>query len=320
MKRRSLSARAAIDLIEEAMHLLRTAPRGAFGWYYLGALPFALGLLYFWADMSRSAFAAEHCSEAALGVALLYVWMKFCQAIFATRLLDHVGHRAAQPLDLRRLARIAMHQAAIQPSKLFVLPVAALITVPLGWTVAFYANVTALANEDTANQLFDKARRQAALWPAQNHVVLSVWSLFALFVFVNTGIIVLLVPHLLKMFFGIETVFTLSMASMLNTTFLAVTAMLTYLSCDPILKAIYVLRCFYGESLRSGEDLRVQLRELSATINLQAAAAVMIAFLLLASPGAARAQPASAPAAQKVQPAELDRAISETIDRPEFSW
>ena len=45
--------KGAIDLIEEAVHLLRGAPLSVLAIYYMGALPFILSLLYFWADMSR---------------------------------------------------------------------------------------------------------------------------------------------------------------------------------------------------------------------------------------------------------------------------
>src|ERR1019366_9370994 len=33
--------------------------------YYTGSLPFVLGFLFFWADMSQSAFAYDHCAPAA---------------------------------------------------------------------------------------------------------------------------------------------------------------------------------------------------------------------------------------------------------------
>ena len=33
----------ALDLLEEAVHLLRTAPGGVLGWYFFGAMPFVMG-------------------------------------------------------------------------------------------------------------------------------------------------------------------------------------------------------------------------------------------------------------------------------------
>jgi hypothetical protein len=70
------------------------------------------------------------------------------------------------------------------------------------------------------------------------------------------------------MLFGMESDFSQSPLSMLNTTFFATMFGLTYLCLDPLIKACYVLRCFYGTSLRSGEDLKAELRRIgSATPN-----------------------------------------------------
>src|ERR1019366_3929068 len=65
---------AALELLEQAVHRLRDAPAATLATYYVGALPFVLGLLFFWADMSRSAFADQHVAGAALGVAGLFLW------------------------------------------------------------------------------------------------------------------------------------------------------------------------------------------------------------------------------------------------------
>src|SRR5579859_2771067 len=82
--------RTTTDLLEEAVHLLRTAPWSVLACYGVGALPFILGLLYFVAEMSRSPFAYRHLVDYALAMGLLFVWMKFWQAIFAQRLLAHL--------------------------------------------------------------------------------------------------------------------------------------------------------------------------------------------------------------------------------------
>src|SRR5204862_2137983 len=65
-KRRS--DKSAFELIEEAVHLLRQSPSGVLATYYLGALPFVLALLFFWADMSRDAFAPRMLVGGALGL------------------------------------------------------------------------------------------------------------------------------------------------------------------------------------------------------------------------------------------------------------
>src|SRR5439155_25546756 len=76
----------ALELIEEAVHLLRLAPLSVLGGYYLGSLPFGLGFLFFWADMSRGSTAYEHCASTAFGISLLFLLMKTWQAVFAWRL------------------------------------------------------------------------------------------------------------------------------------------------------------------------------------------------------------------------------------------
>lgn len=73
MKRvRRQQGRGAFDLIEEATHLLRTAPAATLAVYYLGAIPFVLGLLYFWAEMSRSPFADQHLADASFATGILF--------------------------------------------------------------------------------------------------------------------------------------------------------------------------------------------------------------------------------------------------------
>src|SRR5712692_4902271 len=78
--------KGAIELYEEAVYLLRCAPASALAAYYAGSLPFVLGFLFFWADLSQSATAYEHCAPASLGMALLFCWMMFCQSVFVRQL------------------------------------------------------------------------------------------------------------------------------------------------------------------------------------------------------------------------------------------
>ena len=97
--------RPALDVIEDAVHLLRTAPAGTLLAYYAGAIPFALGLLYFWADMSRGAFAERRCPAAALGMALLFLWLKCWQAVFASALRARLEGETPSKWNLRRVVR-----------------------------------------------------------------------------------------------------------------------------------------------------------------------------------------------------------------------
>ena len=62
---RNAAAMTAPRLLEESIALLRQAP-GALIPYYIGAVPFWLGFLYFFSDMSQSAYATERLVGSAL--------------------------------------------------------------------------------------------------------------------------------------------------------------------------------------------------------------------------------------------------------------
>ena len=83
--------KGAMEIIEEAVYVLRRNPLSLLAGYYIGTLPFITALLYFWADMSRSAFAEDYCSPASLGLALLFIWMKCWHAVFCQKLTAHCG-------------------------------------------------------------------------------------------------------------------------------------------------------------------------------------------------------------------------------------
>src|SRR5664280_1426043 len=132
----------------------------------MGAVPFVLGLLYFWADMSRSPFAGQHLADSALGMATLLVWMKFWQVIFARRLRAHVAGQPAPHWAVRRWVRVLLTQTFVQPSGLFVVPLSFIPVLPAAWVYAFYQNVTVLddGGSDGTSQLLKKSWKQAKLW------------------------------------------------------------------------------------------------------------------------------------------------------------
>src|SRR5690349_18407287 len=137
--------KTATELLEEAIHLLRASPPATLSTYYFGAVPFVLGLLYFWADMSRSAFASQYLAERALILAALFIWMKFWQAIFARNLRALRSGEASRVWTFTQYRRVLVSQAALQPSGLFLLPLSLLPVLPFAWVYAFYQNLTALA-------------------------------------------------------------------------------------------------------------------------------------------------------------------------------
>jgi hypothetical protein len=320
---RRQQGKSAFDLIEEGTQLLRAASAATLATYYLGAIPFVLGLLFFWADMSRNPEASRHVSDSSLLLCLLFLWLKFWQAIFARRLRAQITREPPPALALRHAARIFLTQTILQPLGLFLLPLSAVLVLPFPWVYQFYQNVTALAAvEEKTPAIFKKANQLARLWPLQNTLALAVLLAFALMVFLNWAVVCLTLPQLLKMLLGIQSTFAESPMSLLNSTFFTALFGLTYLAVDPIVKIFYVLRCFYGESLQSGADLQAELKPFILPSPKIPAALLLVSLLMVSSPVvAADPVPAPRPApASRISPGDLDQAIHETIHERKFTW
>ncbi|HXJ75060.1 MAG TPA: DUF4129 domain-containing protein [Candidatus Dormibacteraeota bacterium] len=343
MKPRAIEEHNPYELIEEAFYLLRRASGPAWAAYYLGSLPFVLGLLYFWSDMARSAFAADRLFPGSIALTAGFIWMKAWQGVFARHLHASLCGEPPPVWRWRWWTRTAIFQAFLQPPGLFLLPVSLVLMIPFGWLYAFFSNATVFSGVENANARFliQRAWRQARLWPMLNHNLLFNLVLFCLFVFANLYGAVLAFPFLLDRFLGIPSVFTQAPWAAMNSTVTAAVAGLSYLCCDPLLKAVYTLRCFYGESLVTGQDLRAELRKLQGDpasetdprpiLRGQAPARILALLLTLfiavplggavpetelEKPDAPR--PAGPPAA--VPAPALERSIEHVIQKREYSW
>jgi hypothetical protein len=366
MKRKGRNGvgKSAIDILEEAMHLLR-ANAFLLAPYYFGSLPFILGLLYFWTDMSTGADAWRHCSKASWGLTLLFIWMKTWQSLYARRLLERIRREPSSVWGLRRMMRAAAIQTAIQPWGLLVLPIAFIVMLPFPQAFAFFQNASLMGSGDEGDlrHVVQRSWRQASLWTMQNTLILWLTSPFllglaAFFIFVlvpvsssfnpgasvsfllivaalvviplcplgmvtalNVGIALALLPWLLKILLDVETLFSISKTHLMNNTFFAVVCSLSYLCLDPLMKAAYCLRCFYGESLQTGEDLKVELRSCARPGSI--VTLLFAAFLALGLSGKALAQsdtPTIAGSGTFVSARQLDSAIERVIHDPGYSW
>ncbi len=304
--------RPAIDLLEEAASLLRSCSPAMIATYLAGAVPFWIGLLFFFADMAQNPFAAERLPFESLAVAGLLVWKGVWQAIFKAQLYRRLSLSDVRSLNIGRVVAV---QCALQPLSLLAIPVALILTLPFAWSVAFFRNAGLFAALGDADPI-GAARRQAGLWPRQNWYALGLVSLAALLLFANVLIVIVLLPQVGRSFLGIENDFARLGMRLLNVMTVAVAVSTTWLVIDPLLDAVYVLRCFQGASLRSGEDLRVSFRKLIG--------ALALLLMLLTGAPAARSQispvpPAHAPTTG-IDPARLSRSMEEVIRRREFAW
>lgn len=314
----------AIELLEEAVHLLRGAPAAAWATYLAGVTPWLLGLSWFWASAS---WLAPHPAELlwrSIGLALLYLWLKTTQAAFCARLRARRLDQPAPALGARALARIAARQTGIQGWAVPVLPVATLLTVPAGVAWMFFENATALAAtpDPSGDTLGRRAAREARRWPGPGHLALLLFSGLWLCAWINVATTFYVVPYLARALLGIDNLFALSGWAAFNTTFLALVTAVTWLVVDPLVKAYHVLRTFYGEARLTGEDLRLELRP--RTPGSARARTMLLAFALFLLGGMAqqtgglRAQ--EVPVTTAATPTEVDAAFDTVLSERDFRW
>jgi hypothetical protein len=313
--RRTDSGKNALEICEEATALLRAATPGIWLNYFVGTMPMVLGFLYFWSDMTRGHQDGDRLVAGSLLLSALFIWMKAWQVIFAARLREVVTNAEPRRIAAGDFLRLAAAQARWQPWGLILLPLAAVLALPMGWVYAYYQNLVAVGiksvsgREDPKASVHTASVEQAKLWPQQNHLILLTVSGIFVFVFVNVAIALVLMPKLLVMFFGVRELFEPSIWLVLNTTFLAVTGAIAHLIVDPWIKAIYVLRCFYGDSQTTGEDLRVGMMR-AASLRRAAAKTALACLLFNVAPAVHAAEESD----------QLDQAITEVLSQPEYQW
>ena len=297
-------APGAIPLLEEAVHLLRRAPRTTLVCHLLGAAPFALSLLLFWNDVNN-----PHTSDATVGresvvLALLLVWMNCWRAVFAGRLRRQLSASAETPWTWRRTWNLLAGQAFLGATKLVVFPLAALTIFGFAWTVAFYRSATAIADRADLDpvQLIAHARHLAGLDRRQGWLILPIAGFLGLLFTLNLALTLAMLPQLIRTLTGYESQFSRSGPFYIFTPlFLWATLAISWMIFDPFVQAVYCLRSFYGESITTGEDIRAGLRILTAAL------AILIVLL-----------PMHAFAA--VPPRQLEQSVRQAMQSSEYDW
>lgn len=311
-------AAPALDVMEQAFMLLRSAPLLSYVIYYLGAVPFWLAALYFVADMSRSAFAAEQLASHSLLVTLFFFGMKCTQAVFASHLTAILSNHSAE-WNFKRAVRLVRTQIAIQGWSLFVRLIAGMVLVPIVWVSAFYQNVSVLGDGQAANRsMMARAWTQAKAASFQLHTIHGYAVILGFLIYLNAAIGMVLVPIAAKQLFGFETAISRDPMVLFNTTFFGACFAVTMLLVDPILKAVYTLRCFAGESKENAADLRAQLAVLTRNLPKGVLTALAALICLMAQPGMLFAN--DTPVNDSGEPARLNQSIDEVLAHREFAW
>ncbi len=315
--RRKIRGPTAIDVVEESVHLLRQASAGTLAIYFAGTAPFAVGVVFFWARTAWFRPSVEAVAWGALGLVGLFVGMKWAHAEFCGRLLRQRLGEEPEAFSWRRLVRVAATQMRWQAWGVMVLPVALVLSVPFGWTYAFFQSASVIGE---SSRLRVEAAEQARLWPGQNHIGLLLISVFGLAVWVNVAVAFWMVPWLANRLLGIENMWGMAGWRWWNTTFFVSVTMVTWLAVDPLVKAFYTLRVMYGRSRRTGEDLRVELRRTRRGGARAMAAAVVLGGMFLVVGPEARAAENESDRPTAVRAEELDTAIEEVLAGSAFEW
>jgi hypothetical protein len=200
-------------------------------------------------------------------------------------------------------------QSFAAAGKLLVLPFAVLILFPWAGVVAFYRNLAVLAGRDQAppREVARRAQRLAGFQSGQNWMLLGVLFLLELIVAINLGILLGLLPQVVRILTGYESAYSRSgFLFVMNPVFGLTVFAVSWILFDPFAQAAYCVRVFQAESSETGEDLRCGLRRIRTVASITAAVALFAAIT-----------PASH---ADVAPADLHRSIQQVMQAPEYDW
>lgn len=314
-KKKSEEGQSALDVIEEATHVLRQGGLGLMTWHLLGAIPFSLGLLFFVSDMARSSQAEHHLPQAATGMVFLFIWMKFCQVTFCDRLNSAIIGKQTPKRGFFKNLNSILVQTSIQALAIVVLPIFFIVTIPFPHAFALFQNALALDDGSKGiRALLKESNQQVKHARMQNFNIQLILGAFICIVFLATMVGLGTIPHMAKILTGIENQFTQSYFAILNTTTLMIGACLTWMICDPLIKAIYTLRCFYGAARGNGIDLKLTFRDARQG---SAFAAIIVSSLLFLTPQL-KADEASQNSPIETQ--QLDQKIDKTLQKRIYQW
>ncbi len=339
---RSQTTSNALDLMEEALTLLRGLPLSSLASGFVGSLPFTFVFLLYLLNLVHNPRASEELVGYSTLLALLYIWLRVWQSVFSAELWHARSGTSVFGWSAKEWLPIVRHHAVLSPLSLISLLVSAVLIFPFVWTYALHHNLALLVNPAFSSTRTGKKEehplslswRQARLWPGSNQLILLLLMLLYIVVFVNFMSMLLIVPYLVKFLTGWESTFTRLGIRLLDLKIFVAAGALSYLAVSPVIRAVYVLRCFYGLSLKTGEDLASDLRQARRT----RAATLVLGLIFCLAGSTAFLQAGPAPAAGSGQLAvsfaslsspqpigtrsvpELDRSIDAVLKSPKHLW
>jgi hypothetical protein len=302
---RPVTETPAIEIVEEAIHVLRGAGARALALIWTGAIPFALGVLLFWRDITHYSRNAKLCAWESLLLVILLLWMNVWRGIFATAI--HAQLTGWSPTRNAGWVRLAGIHLLLGNSKLVLMPLAASALLPLPGAVAFFRMATAVAAVDREDlwKTVAKARKLSPV--AQPVLLLLLLAFIGTLLFVNIVVLLALLPQLTRILTGYESSFTRAGVRLLaDPSFYVAAGLMTWLAFEPLAQTVYTVAMFHAESKESGDDVRARFRALLRSGGIAAL------LLVLCAP-AVTARPA-------LDPSQLDRSVQQTLASPQYGW
>jgi hypothetical protein len=285
-----------VDLLEEAIELLRGSPARAWAIYLAGAVPFLSAILLFWSAMTG---AVEPPSPmwGALLLGLFFGMHQFTKARFAATVYASLARSVARPTGWIASLRIFV---LVWCSGLVRLP---MLLIPVPSVFAFFRNVTVLAatEEDTAG-VFRRAASLAGRGGDQISALLII-ALVAVVLWLNVFTGMLALPFLFRILTGTKMVIMRNAGALVNSTTVLASALIAWALLDAFMTAFYVSRVFHGVSEESGADLLKAWRNAVSR-----AAALTLLFICLV------------PAVRAAARTDLDQAIDQVLAQGPYQW
>ncbi|MDD2600268.1 MAG: hypothetical protein PHO37_13755 [Kiritimatiellae bacterium] len=193
---------SGLQMAGEALNIFGRLPAALHLLYYVGTLPFVIAFLYFWFDMSQSAYAQERLILWSLLLPVVFIWMKCWQSIYINALDNWLYEREPTQRSLRGVARLIALNLMVQPLGLIVLPLTMVFGLPFMSASFFFQNML-LSRADYQEGVLAgcaSALRAARLHAGQGFMViwlLSPWQL-------GMGFVVAYFMVFLNKYLGVE--------------------------------------------------------------------------------------------------------------------
>ncbi len=303
---RAVTETAAIEIVEEAIHVLRGAGVRTLALIWTGAIPFALGVLLFWRDMTHYDRNAALCAWESLLLVALLLWMNVWRGVFARSLHAQLAGAAAGG-KAGFFRTVGVH-LLLGNSKLFLMPLAVVTVLALPGVVGFFRIATTVASVDgdDFSKTVAKARKLSSS-VVQPVLLILLLVFIATLLFVNIAVLLALLPQLARILTGYESSFTRAGFRLLaDPSFYVAAGLMTWLAFEPLAQAVYTVAAFHAESKETGEDVRARLRALLRSGGVAALLVVLCAPALTAQPS--------------LDASALDRSIRQTLASPQYGW